>query len=125
MLSAVRQGCFLSPIPFNLVIDSLVRGPGDSGSGFEVVGDRVSALVYADDVMLVAASPTSMSELLFAAEETARLLGLSFNSRKCATLHFGRKGESILTAFQMVGQQVPVTEQGDSYLHLGVHEGSY
>ena len=47
MLSGVRQGCTLSPILFNLAIDSLERGARDSG---EVADERVSILAYADDV---------------------------------------------------------------------------
>lgn len=63
----------LSPILFNLVIDPLVHGPEDSGAEFEIAGEKISALTYANDIAFVTASPTSMGELL-SADETARLL---------------------------------------------------
>lgn len=69
-------------------------------------------MAYENDVAFIAATPTSMSELFTAAEESARSLGLSFNPRKDATLHHGRRREPITMAFQ-----------GDSYLHLGVSMG--
>ena len=84
---------------------------------FEVAGERVSVL---DDVALVDAFPTSMSEFLSAAEETARPLGLSFNSHN---LHLGRREEPIPTAFQMARQQLPDMEQGDSHFQFGVLTG--
>ena len=54
---------------------------------------------------------------LLSAEETAKSLALTFNPRKCATLHVGLRGGPIPTTFQMTGQQLPMM---DSYLHLGV-----
>ena len=83
MLSGVRQGCPLSPILFDLVIDPLVRSAEELVAGFEVYGERMTALAYADDLALVAADPNSMGRLLRAAEVSARALGLSFNPRKC------------------------------------------
>ena len=68
MLSGVRQGCPLSPILFDLVIDPLVRSAEELVAGFEVYGERMTALAYADDLALVAADPNSMGRLLRAAE---------------------------------------------------------
>ena len=84
---------------------------------YELAGERVSVL---DDVALVAAFPTSMSEFLSAAEKTARSLGLSFIPHK---LYLGRREEPIPTAFQMASLQLPVMEQGDSHFHFGVLTG--
>lgn len=83
----------MSPILFNLAINPLVRHAGNSGVGFEIAGETVSALAYADDVALVVASPIGMQELFSAAEETARSLALSFNPRKCAISRSERRAD--------------------------------
>ena len=123
MLSGIRQGCPLSPILSDLVIDTLVRSAEEYVAGFEVYGERVTALANADDLALVAAEPSSMGRLLRAAEFSARALGLSFNPRKCATLHLGTKGQPISTPYQLAGEHLPVLELGDAYLHLGIPTG--
>ena len=105
MLSGVWQSCSLNPILFNLAIDSFERGAGDSG---EVADEKVSILAYADDVTLVAASPTSMEELLSAAEERG-----SWDSRPIlACVRLSISGQKDPNSFQMAGQQLPVMEQG-------------
>ena len=64
-----------------------------------------------------------MTGLLDAAEENARRLGLSFNPRKCATLHILGNGRVAPTEFSLGGGPVPVLGVGDSYQHLGVPTG--
>ena len=64
-----------------------------------------------------------MGKILRAAEVSARALGLSFNLRKCATLHQGAKGPPIPAPIQLADEHLPVVEHGDSYLHFGVPTG--
>ncbi|KAL6416686.1 hypothetical protein ACFW04_013235 [Cataglyphis niger] len=123
--SGVRQGCPLSPIIFDLAIDSVLRAVTDVDAGYDLLGSRVSILAYADDIALVADTPGGMQRLLAAAEEGASSVGLRFNPAKCATLHIGAgAGSGVLpTTFQIQGSPVRPLASGEPYHHLGIPTG--
>ncbi|KAL6418153.1 hypothetical protein ACFW04_012305 [Cataglyphis niger] len=123
--SGVRQGCPLSPIIFDLAIDSVLRAVTDVDAGYDLLGSRVSILAYADDIALVADTPGGMQRLLAAAEEGASSVGLRFNPAKCATLHIGAgAGGGVLpTTFRIQGSPVRPLASGEPYHHLGIPTG--
>lgn len=65
--SSVRQGCPLSPLIFNMSIDSLVRLAADQADtlGYSMYGQRYSMLAYAEDLALIASGPREMQVLLY------------------------------------------------------------
>ena len=123
MLSGVRQGCPLSPILFNLGLEPVIRRAVEMALGYSLGEHSVAALAYADDIALVTTNADSMGRLLRSAESTAGALGLTFNPRKCATLHIKRGGGVARTEFTLGGVPIPAMAEGDSYEHLGVPTG--
>lgn len=124
--SGVRQGCPLSPIIFDLVIDSVVRAAADIGDvGYDMFGNAFNILAYADDLALIADTPEGMRRLLTAVELEAASVGLHFNPAKCATLHISRGalGRVLPTRFELEGLPVPSLAEGEPYRHLGVPTG--
>ena len=56
MNQGVRQGGVLSPILFAFYVDDVLCKLNESGLGCYVSGMLISAIMYADDVMLIAPS---------------------------------------------------------------------
>ena len=60
----VKQGCPLSPILFNIVLEGLLRHLSMDPAGYEIGNTKVNALAYADDVCVMASSKEEAQSLL-------------------------------------------------------------
>jgi len=78
----VRQGEVLSPILFTLYIDDLLKELSQSGVGCYWENIFVGALAYADDLTLLALSPSGLRKLLAIGEKSGSVLRLTFNLDK-------------------------------------------
>ncbi|KAG0444711.1 hypothetical protein HPB47_013473 [Ixodes persulcatus] len=90
----LRQGCPLSPLLFMLYVALLEKALEQSDVGFDLPyrmegawkRQRIPALIYADDVVLLADSPEDLQVLLDISGELATHLRLRFNQSKSAVL---------------------------------------
>lgn len=60
---SVQQGCFLSPLLFNIYEDYIMRRALEKWDGGVKIGKRINNLRYADDITLLTASETELAEL--------------------------------------------------------------
>ncbi len=117
--TGVRQGCPLSPTLFGLVLDGLhrylLRQCPDLGPLLRD-GLRVPDLEYADDVLLLAATPAGLQRLIDAASCFCGQVGMRVNPAKTYVMAFG-PAPPALPQWACCGQPLPCVATGK---YLGV-----
>jgi hypothetical protein len=122
--AGVKQGCPLSPIIFNLAMEPVIRATTQLKNGYNLHGESIDVLAYADDLTFVAENPERLQAMLDIAGKVANWAGLSFNPKKCATLHIdGKRREALPTPFKLQDGAPPALSEMEVYEHLGVPTG--
>ncbi|KAL5510044.1 hypothetical protein EMCRGX_G005512 [Ephydatia muelleri] len=84
--SVLQEGCPLSLILFNVVIEGLLRHLSASQGGYSIAGYNINTLAYADDVCVIASSKTEMQSLLDRCAEFGNWSGFRFDAKKCGSM---------------------------------------
>ena len=85
-LNGVKQGDVLSPVLFCIYIDILLVALAKAGVGCFIGKNFVGALAYADDIVLLAPSPTALHKMLQICDEFATDYSIVFNAQKSKCL---------------------------------------
>merc|ERR1719427_1098610 len=64
LTKGVKQGCNLSPLLFALFMNSLGNELNSTGRGIDLGNTNISALFFADDLVLVGKSRSDLDELM-------------------------------------------------------------
>ena len=75
----VRQGCCLSPIVFNLYTEYLTKEALDGLGDFNIGGQIIQTVKYADDLVLMAKEETVLKGMIDKLIETCRCYGMEMN----------------------------------------------
>lgn len=116
--NGVRQGGVLSPILFTVYLDALISRLSSAGVGCHFYHHFVGVLCYADDIALIAPSPSALRFQLNICEQFALEYDLLFNSAKSQLICFSRtvSSKDCVGAFHFCGSQL---KPCDSVVHLG------
>ena len=74
--NGLAQGCPASPDLLNILLETFHRWAAAQDLGASVAGLRIASLSFADDVVLIATSPTDMQRLISAYLDWCSLLGV-------------------------------------------------
>ena len=113
--SGVMQGSKLGPILFNIFINDLLEKLHNSGLGVPMDSITVTALGFADDIILIADKPWKLQALIDICEKWSRQNKVQFNSDKCKVLalNVGLQGQ----VFHLMGKLLKLVQQAK---YLGV-----
>ena len=84
--NGVKQGCPLSPVLFNLVMDELISELQSLKCGIVIDGKRVAVMAFADDLVLLSENHNEMEILLEKTRKFFDKRGLSVNASKCQSM---------------------------------------
>ncbi|CAH2083817.1 unnamed protein product [Euphydryas editha] len=121
----VRQGDPLSPILFNMAMD-LILASLPQGVGYGLEGEKIAALAYADDLILLAGSKVGMQESIDTVVGVGEMLGLRVNSGKSSVLSMvpdgKRKKHHYLTgrAYSVRGSKLRQVACVERWRYLGI-----
>ena len=113
--AGVLQGSVLSPLLYSIYLDPLVEKLRDMGPRIclphspDTTG--INALMYADDIAIIAKSSRDMTRLLKLAEEDSLVRGYRFSPAKCVTV--GQNG----TRQRLYGLNLT---RANSFCYLGI-----
>ncbi len=98
--SGVRQGNVLSPTFFSLFINDLAAGIKSTGIGVPFRDTKLSILLYADDVLLLAESEKDLQDLMDFTQDWCLKWRMKINNSKTKMMHFRntRRPDRILSS---------------------------
>ena len=115
--AGVKQGCILSPLLFSMYINDLVLDIKSLNLGIPIDLELLTALLYADDVVVFAQNPTDLQSILNCIDLWCNKWGISINHQKTKALHFRHARKSRCDVSLFIGSKC--IEFCHQYKYLG------
>src|SRR5437870_4951867 len=116
LLAGIRQGGVLSPVLFSTYVNDLLDKFAKFGCYFK--GISVSAIMYADDLVLLSPSICELQNMLNVCCNELALLDLQVNVKKCSAIRIGNRYKSKCTDLILKDTKIPWTTE---VKYLGIY----
>ena len=88
----MRQGCPLSPRPFNIYSEEIARHPAIKNAGFKAHGERIGSISYADNKILIGETPQQLQRMVSKLNTECKKLKLKININETKVMRINRNG---------------------------------
>ena len=116
IVSGLKQGCILSPILFNIIMEKVAPTILDRQEGAKFVDLIINCLGYADDIDIVSESERETEALLTPFKEEAERIGLQINQNQTKSMKISRE-PAMEGEVELANMSVEVVE---SFKYLGM-----
>ena len=114
--TGLKQGCILSPLLFNIMMEKVARTITNSPEGIEFRDLTVNCLGYADDIDIITEDLQDTERLTNSFREAAEKIGLRINQEKTKVMEIARRYE-MDGHVNIDGMEVEVVE---TFKYLGM-----
>ena len=114
----VKQGCPLSPTLFNIFINDLIDYLNKETNGITFGLCQINALLYADDLVLIADKPENLNNLLQALNQWCTENNMDINPSKTKVIHFRHPNKHLCNFTFTCG--TTSIDYTDNYKYLGI-----
>ena len=115
----LKQGCPLSPLLFNLYINSIGEYLNRNSTEPDITlqGVKVSHFLYADDLVIISPTAKGLQDKLDNLSQFANDKELTINTKKSKVMVFNKGGKLMKGDYSINGKQLEVVP---SYTYLGI-----
>ena len=115
--SGLRQGCVLSALLFNLVMEKVTRTIINREEGIQLDNIKINDLTYADDVDLIAENDEDLINMVNTYKGVAEKIGLQINYTKTKLMCMSRRNNNNNRNFEIDQESI---ERVTKFKYLGV-----
>ena len=102
----LKQGCNISTILFNFYINDVVEKIKATDKGIDIGEEKVSVLLYADDLVLLAPSASDLQVTLDELHVWCDENKMTINEDKSSVIHFRPNSVNRTKRFHLWGQTI-------------------
>ena len=103
------QGSILGPVLFNIYINDLLEKLQATRLGAAMPRTTITALGYADDIVLIADKPSKLQAQIDICEKWSRENGMRFNRDKCKVMALNAPQKSL--KFKLSGESIEIVSK--------------